>query len=225
MRIRKEVIVVDGEEVEVVKKSNTKNIYLRVVKDTGIIRVSVPYRTNNKYVEKIVREHTEKIRRIKEQCAVYKYVTGEVHMLWGEKYILRIEKGSTRSVRLFGDEIVMTVREGTDEEKRKKILQDFYRKELGKKIDELYPVCEDITGVSALEYRIRDMYTRWGTCNIKDRRIWISLRLAQRPKECLKYVLMHELTHLLERNHTKRFYDLLHRFCPDWKNIEKDLHY
>ncbi|MGH2103285.1 M48 family metallopeptidase, partial [Aerococcus urinaeequi] len=67
------------------------------------------------------------------------------------------------------------------------------------------------------EFRIKQMKTRWGTCNIQKKRIWISLNLVTAPLICLESVVVHELVHLLETNHTKRFYDLMDQYFPKWQ--------
>ena len=83
--------------------------------------------------------------------------------------------------------------------------------------------CERKTGICADEYRIKNMKTRWGTCNIEKRRIWINLQLAKKPMECLEYVVIHELVHLLEKNHTHRFHALVEEYCPIWREAKKSL--
>lgn len=81
---------------------------------------------------------------------------------------------------------------------------------------------EPVMKVHALEWRIRDMHTRWGTCNVRDKRIWIAQALGAYPEECLEYVIVHELCHLLEPSHNAVFHQYMTRFLPDWKE-RKDL--
>ena len=78
-------------------------------------------------------------------------------------------------------------------------------------------------GIHASDYRIKNMHTRWGTCNIQERRIWLNLQLAQKPLECLEYVVTHELVHLLEENHTHRFQALVEEFYPAWREAKRIL--
>ena len=72
-------------------------------------------------------------------------------------------------------------------------------------------------GVKVAEFGVKKMKTRWGTCSLKARRIWINLELVKRPIKCLEFIVVHEMVHLLERNHNKRFYALMDKFMPDWK--------
>jgi hypothetical protein len=67
------------------------------------------------------------------------------------------------------------------------------------------------------------MRSRWGTCNIRARRIWLNLELAKYPPECLEYVVVHEMVHLLERSHNARFKSLMDRFLPDWRARKRTL--
>ena len=61
------------------------------------------------------------------------------------------------------------------------------------------------------------MKTRWGACNVEDRRVWLNLQLAKKPVSCLEYVLLHEMVHFLERHHNERFKDLMDRLLPQWR--------
>ena len=67
------------------------------------------------------------------------------------------------------------------------------------------------------------MKTRWGTCNINKKRIWINLQLVQKDIDCLEYIIVHELTHLVEKNHNKRFYNIVEKYCPNYKQIQRKL--
>ena len=122
-----------------------------------------------------------------------------------------------------GDMLSLQVQPGTDRAGRKRALEGYYRELLHGRIPELLAVWEPAMGVSAREWRTKRMKTRWGTCNIAARRIWLNLELAKKSDRCLEYVVVHELTHLLERNHTKRFYVLMDRFLPDWRERRDEL--
>lgn len=78
-------------------------------------------------------------------------------------------------------------------------------------------------GVEVSEFGIKKMKTRWGTCNIRDRRIWLNLHLAKEKPEVIEMVVVHEMVHLLERLHNKRFYDFMDQFLPNWKERSKEL--
>lgn len=226
--MRSKNIIVGGLPIEIKRNKGQKNIYVRVGSPEGNIKVSAPDRAKDDEIKRLILEKFEEITKIREkvlkreELKKREYVSGEVFYLCGKPYSLQVVfEGKKGSVSKTPTEIIMTVPEGTDESVREKLLLDFYREELKLALKKLLPECEKKTGVCANEARIKNMKTRWGSCNIKDRRIWISLKLAQKPKECLEYVIIHELTHLLEKSHNRKFYTLLEGFCPKWKEAKK----
>ncbi len=126
-------------------------------------------------------------------------------------------------VCLYGAALYMEVMPHTSVEDRKKLLTEWYRRQMQQAVPEVLARCEARMGLHANEWRIRDMKTRWGTCNIRERRIWLSLHLAKYPPQCLEGVITHELVHLLERGHNKRFYHFMDLFYPDWRTVKKML--
>ena len=115
----------------------------------------------------------------------------------------------------------MTVPVGTEIKAREKLLLEWYRQELKRVLDSVIQRCKLKIGICAAEYRIKNMKTKWGTCNTQERRIWINLQLAKKPIECLEYIVIHEMVHLLEDNHTHRFYALVKEYCPSWKEARR----
>ncbi len=107
-------------------------------------------------------------------------------------------------------------------EKRQKILYEFYRKEVENEISNVLDECTGIVGERPTEIKVRNM-KNWGNCRSRDRRITLNLKLAMKDKICLQYVLIHELTHLIEFNHGKNFKKLMDEFLPNWREIKKIL--
>ncbi len=99
-----------------------------------------------------------------------------------------------------------------------RILSDWFRDGLKRDIPDLLAVWGPRLGVGSVQFRIRKMKTRWGSCNIRAKRIWINLALACLPYDLLEYVLVHELLHLLEPSHNSRFYSLMENAIPEWKS-------
>lgn len=97
------------------------------------------------------------------------------------------------------------------------------RQRLWERVEKYRSMCEEIAGVQASEWRLRKMKTRWGTCNIQKKRIWLSMMLCDRDDECLVYVMLHELTHFYEPDHGREFWNRMDHFCPDWREIRKRL--
>jgi predicted metal-dependent hydrolase len=110
------------------------------------------------------------------------------------------------------------VHQETTEPNRTKVLREWYRSYLKQRIPELLAQWQPVLGVEIRDFGVKNMKTRWGSCNINRKRIWLGLQLAQRPAECLEYVVVHELLHLIEKHHNARFYSLMDRFLPRWQH-------
>jgi len=99
----------------------------------------------------------------------------------------------------------------------------WYRSELKTVIPELLSAWAPVLGVGEPLWAVRRMKTKWGTCKPDQAKIWLNLELAKKPPECLEYIVVHEMVHLLERNHTERFYTLMDRFMPRWRARREEL--
>lgn len=104
-----------------------------------------------------------------------------------------------------------------------KAQKEAYKKKLLEVLPQVIQKCERITGLHALEWKLRDMKTRWGSCNIQKKRIWLNIQLAAYPRECLEYVVIHELVHLLVTGHGKEFWAYMDCFFPEWRRVRKEL--
>lgn len=224
----KEILKINNIPIEVTKKKNIKSIYIRVIPPLGNVKVSAPLRLNDQYIISFIIENISKINEAREKIFSQKidqkknYTTGEIHYLWGKPYNLQVtyyEK--LLRVNKVDKNILMSVPKLSTVEDREKLLNNWYREELKKVLCKLTEKCENIMKVHAEEYRIKNMKTRWGTCNITKKRIWINLQLVKKPIECLEYVIIHELAHLLEKNHNSRFHSIVSKYCPSWKDIQR----
>jgi len=110
--------------------------------------------------------------------------------------------------------IELYIRPDTNIDKRKKILDEWYRKTLTEIVPTVIAQYEESMKVNVVEFAIKKMKTKWGTCNIEAKRIWLNLELAKKPRECIEYVVVHEMTHLLERHHNEEFIAYLSKFFP-----------
>jgi predicted metal-dependent hydrolase len=122
-----------------------------------------------------------------------------------------------------GDKILLYLPKKSSVDWREKFMREVYRAELVRKTEVLMPKWEAITGLKSNEWRTKYMKTRWGTCNIVAKRIWLNVQLAQKPTICLEYVILHELTHLIEKHHNARFYGYVAKYMPDWQEIRARL--
>ena len=155
--------------------------------------------------------------------AHYKYTNGEKHFLWGEEYTLQLISNNIKHVLLDKEKhiLYLPIPKRSTIDKRKSVLDEFYREELKLAIPEVLDRCTKIVGRKPASVNVRKM-KNWGNCK-QDGRITLNLNLAKKDKECLEYVMIHELCHLIEFNHGKRFKKLMDSFCPNWKEIKKRL--
>lgn len=224
----KEQVVIGGIPIEIVRKANLKNMYLRVFPPDGDVRVSCSIEFKDEEIRLFILNKLPEINKVRERMlsqprqSKREFVSGESYYLWGKPYRLQVVyKGNKYTVAKKPNKILLTVPENTSEEQREKVMTEWYRQEMKRALEGIIASCEKKTGIKADEYRIKNMKTRWGTCNIAKRRVWLNLQLVKKPVICLEYVLIHELTHLVEKNHTHRFYSLVEEFCPSWKEARK----
>ncbi|NLZ70382.1 MAG: M48 family metallopeptidase [Clostridiaceae bacterium] len=231
-------LIVDGIEITVTRK-RIKNVYLSVHLPTGEVRLSAPSHMSEAELRRFVRSKGAWLeRKLRESmwCPPHvepRFTDGERHPFMGRSYALRIIDGSGRRGAVFipessdepstAGEIQLYVRAKSTEAELRKILEDFYRAELQRLIPGYLEKWEPIVGVKVSEWRVRKMKTRWGSCNISQRRIWISLALAKYDPKYLEYVIVHELTHLHERLHNDRFKRHMDGYLPDWRARRREL--
>ena len=220
-----------GIPIQVTRKE-VKNINLRVYPSKQEVKVSAPWHLS----AEVIRDFLESKRNwIQKKLSNYKapipsndpqFTTGEVHLFQGRKMKLKVQMHEAPpQVRLKDDRstLEMNVRPGSDRSKRASVLKEWYRAGLKKEIPKLIQKWEAQMHVSVCEFGVKQMKTRWGSCNIRDKRIWLNLELAKKSPACLEYVVVHEMVHLLERLHNDRFYRFMDQFLPQWQAIEKEL--
>ena len=213
-------------EVEIIRKK-IRHMYLYVRAPDGRVRVTAPLRMKEETIRAFVsskagwiRKKQGSFRAAPPEPAV---VTGESVLLWGERRVLEV-MAARETPEPPGEGVVrLAVRPGSTPAQRKKALTEWYRAELKRAIPAVLEKWQAIIGVQASSWNVRDMRTRWGTCNVRDRRVWFSLRLAARPPICLEYLAAHELLHLIEPHHSARFYGLLDQFFPGWREARSRL--
>jgi len=211
-----------------VERKYIRNMYLRVRED-GTVHLSAPARLTDREITAFARERLPWIRKQqktyrkmpKRQPAAYR--NGSELYLWGlpHTFLLKETGAGKSDVRADAGLIVLSVPQGTTEAQREKIMDVWYYNELARVLPELVGRWETATGLSAREYQLRKMKTRWGSCSVEAKRIWLNTELVKYPPECLEYVMVHELCHLVERSHNKRFWELVGSFYPNWKAARK----
>ena len=219
----KKVINVNDLVVMIKYRKNMKNIYLKVEKNADVV-VSAPPRTPNYIIKKLIQENIDEIKLRRNNIltnghTVKQYVTGEKHIIFGKEFVLEVILGNKNVIKLSDDKIILVIKD--KDQDRGQIVMSYLRKVLYNKALEFINRYEKIMGVHAEQLRIKKMKTRWGTCNIEAKRIWINYELIKYPIECLEHIVVHELTHLLETNHTPRFYALLGKYYPNFRENDK----
>ena len=224
-----EELVIDNISIFLTRK-NIKNMYLRVKPPNGEVHLSAPiYLSNENIVEFIKSKKEWIIQKQKYICnnnieAPLKYIDGETHYLWGEKYILKLipnNKLKNTTHNKNKQEIYLPVPKKSNIEKREKILMEFYKNQVKKAIPKILNKYTEKIKQKPVKVNVRKM-KNWGNCK-KNRTITLNTKLAKKDPICLEYVIIHELCHLIEFNHSKNFKKLLEKHCPNWKKIEKKL--
>lgn len=201
-----------------------KNLHISVLPPEGRIRVSAPEHMTDTAIRMAVVSRIPWIREQQRHFANQprqserEMVSGESHYLWGRRYRLDVtERAGRHEVKVAAGRIRLFVNPGTSAENRELVLSEFYRAQLKERIGTLLPGWQKQMKVKVGDWGVKRMKTKWGSCNAQARRIWLNLELAKKPPECLEYILVHELAHLLERNHNERFKYLMDTFLPSWR--------
>jgi predicted metal-dependent hydrolase len=215
--------------VNVVRK-NIKNVHLSVCPPTGNVRISAPLRMNLDTIRVFaiskldwIKKHQQKIRsQVRETPR--EFLDRESHYLWGKRYLLNlIEIDAPPQLELRHDLLLLQVHPGTDIVKKRDIIDEFYRQQIAAALPPLIDKWERLMGVSVTSFSVRKMKTKWGSCTPSLGTIRFNLELAKKPAECLEYVVVHELVHLLEPSHNSRFVAFMDSFLPKWRFYQSEL--
>lgn len=215
------ILIADGLRVHVTKK-RIKNAYLRVSAPDGGVRVSAPVRMSDAEILAFVRARRGWIEAHSAVSAGERaYQTGELLPLWGTLLPLTVTDSGRRGMCERDGGLLLCVAPDADESVRAGYYAAFLKRKLSEAMPEAITRCERIAGLQAAEWRTRDMRTRWGSCNVEARRVCLNVRLAEKPAECLDYVILHELCHLYVRGHGKAFWARMDGLYPDWKRVRR----
>ena len=215
--------------IEVLRK-DIKNLHLSVLPPHGRVRVAAPRQMSLDTIRVFVISKLEWIRRqqrkmdAQEREAPREYLDRESHYVWGRRYLLkRIEEEAAPSVELRHSRLVLQVRPGTDEARSREILEVWYREQIRVAVPSLIAKWEPVMGVKVGRVFVQRMKTRWGSCNPESRSIRLNTDLAKKPPECLEYIMVHEMAHLLEPTHNPRFRSLMNLFMPQSQHLKDEL--
>lgn len=223
-----EILYIGPVEIEVTFKA-IKNLHLSVHPPYGKVTIASP---NFYDLEKIriyaatklgwIKREQKKIRN-QEREEPKLMITQESHQFFGQRYLLKvIEAGRSKLVLKHNTIELYALPEATLEQKQR-TLYNWYKKELEGKIGNLIFEYATIMNITDINFGIRKMKTKWGSCNIEKRMLWFNIELAKKPINCVEYIVVHEMVHLLERNHNKNFIILMDKFLPNWRVQKKIL--
>ena len=209
--------------VDVVRK-DIKNIHLSVHPPSGKVRIAAPTRISLETIRVFaisklawIRQQQHKLLA-QEREAPREYLNRESHYVWGRRYLLTIIEGDhPASVELGHSRMVLRVRTGADHAKRQVILENWYREQVKQAVSPLLDKWQRLMGVQAERFYVQRMKTKWGSCNPRAHTVRFNAELAKKPPECLEYIVVHELAHLLEPTHNARFIALMGQFMPKWQ--------
>jgi predicted metal-dependent hydrolase len=216
--------------IDVIRKS-IKNIHLSVYPPTGRVRIAAPLNTDDDTVRLFAISKLSWIKRHQRNFANQErqspriFETRESHYFQGRRYLLRVTEHDAPAKVVLKTKIYIDlfVRPDTSIAQRQSILNEWYRSELKKLIQPIIEKWQTIMQVQVNEWQVKQMKTKWGTCNIEKKRIWLNLELAKKPIHCLEYIIVHEMVHLLERHHNDRFLHYINTYLPNWKQLKTEL--
>lgn len=203
-----------------------KNLHISVLPPDGRIRVAAPEQMTDTAIRMAVISRIPWIKKQQRDFAAQprqsdrEMVSGECHYFWGKRHRLNvIEQVGRHEVKVSGGKIHLFVNPGTSIQNRALVLSEFYRAQLKAQVEKLIPEWQQriAVEVEVADWHVKKMKTKWGSCNVGAKRIWLNLELAKKPLECLEFILVHELVHLLERKHNERFRSHMDKFMPNWR--------
>ncbi len=216
-------------DVEIVFK-DIKNVHLSVHPPAGRVRISAPLRMSLDNIRIFaisklawIKQQQQKLQA-QERQSPREYVDRESHVVWGKRYLLEvIEIDRSPSIILKHNRMVLQVRPGTDQQRRRELVEGWYRTQMKEAVPPLIAKWEPIMGVRVQRFFVQRMKTKWGSCNPYAGTIRLNTELAKKPPECLEYIVVHEMAHLLVPTHNDRFKALMDRFMPMWKFYTEEL--
>lgn len=215
--------------VDVVQK-DIKNLHLSVHPPLGKVRVAAPLRMDLDTIRVFtitklawIKSQQKKLRE-QERETPREYLDRESHYVWGKRYLLMlVEKNAPPRVELKHNKMILQLRSVDSQPKKQAALEAWYREQLKQVVPPLIAKWEHIMGVKVGKFFVQKMKTKWGSCSPGPRNIRLNADLAKKPLQCLEYIVAHELTHLLERQHNDRFITLMDAHMPQWRQYREML--
>lgn len=215
--------------VDVVLK-DIKNVHLSVYPPNGRVRIAAPVRMSLDTIRVFaiskldwIKQQQKKLRA-QERETPREYLNRESHYLWGKRYLLTVrEDNEVPSIELKHSRILLRVRPGTGETGRQALIEEWYREQIKQAVLPLLAKWQPLMGVRVNRFFVQRMKTKWGSCNPKAGHIRLNTELAKKPMECLEYIIVHEMAHLIEPTHSLRFIALMDGLMPKWQFYRRTL--
>jgi predicted metal-dependent hydrolase len=223
-------LTVGGIEVELVRK-DIKNLHIGVYPPDGRVRIAVPLHIDDEAARLAI---VNKLPWLKKQIATFarqtrlseaEAVTGESWYLFGRRYRLQVNlrPGKPEVIRSSKARIELFVPPDYDQEDRLLVIDRWYRNQLREAAIPIISSWESRIGVDVDFWGVKRMKTKWGSCNHEARRIWLNSELSKKPIECLEFIVVHELIHLIEPSHNEKFLKLMDKHMPNWESLRTTL--
>lgn len=225
---RQEMLEVGDLRIPVRRKA-IKHVHIAVYPPDGAVSISAPIGKRTEVIRAFV---LTRLAWIKARQAEFSaqlrqgeldFITRESHYLWGRRYLLVVKEGTRPGIEILPKELVLTVRPGATKEDKERVMSGWQRGLLRAELVPLIRKWEEELHVTVNAFFVQKLKTKWGSCTPHKGYVRFNLELVKKPKDLLEYVVVHELCHLLEPTHNKRFYDILHHHYPRWKEARATL--
>lgn len=217
-------LTVAGLGIDVIYK-NIKHLHISVYPPVGRVRVAAPDRMDEETIRLAVVQRLPWIKRQREQLisadrqSERQMLSGESHFVWGQRYRLDVSRSSGHhAVELKAQTMWLIASPDSSADERRAVLDRWYRRQLKAAVPALLEKWQQIIGVEVSKIVVRRMKTKWGTCVVDSKTIWLNPELAKKNPLSLEYIVVHELTHLHERKHNDHFIELMDHYLPDWRS-------
>lgn len=210
-----------------ISKKDVKNITLKV-KPTGEVILTAPKIANDEHIQFIVKKRAKWIEKKKEFFASFQvikkeYVSGEDFKYLGRSYRLKVIESNKESVKLQRGYLEVYVKNKNNKPRKQSLVYEWYYEKALLHFFNILQEFNKIVKQEIKDIKIRQMKTRWGSCNPHKSYINLNIELIKKPKKCIEYVVFHELVHLIHPNHSDEFYDYLSLYMSDWEKRKEIL--
>jgi predicted metal-dependent hydrolase len=207
-----------------------KNVHLSVHPPTGRVTVSAPLRMSLDTIRVFaisklgwIKQQQRKFQE-QERESPREYLDRESHYVWGRRYLLKVvEESAPPKIFFKHNRMILQISAGANDETKQAIVARWYRTQIKAAVPELIAKWEPLVGVKVERVFVQKMKTKWGSCNPGARSIRLNTDLAKKPRECLEYIVVHEMVHLIERRHDDRFRTYMDQLLPQWRRYQGEL--